>query len=140
MKNFELSADEVILYEGNVTSDFAGGKLKLTLTSEKMVFEKERGFFRKELDFVEVFLLDTIKFYKGEPQIRQKGNRVMIQTAEETCRISFPGMFEAMKFTGRLMDTVTGTTLAERSTDKVISVIGTVSDALGFSMPDSRKK
>ena len=42
MTNFELLADEVVLYEGIVTSKNYKGSLQLTLTSHKIVLEKER--------------------------------------------------------------------------------------------------
>ena len=37
MTNFELLADEVVLYEGIVTSKNYKGSLQLTLTSHKIV-------------------------------------------------------------------------------------------------------
>ena len=48
MTNFELLADEVVLYEGVVTSKNYKGNLQLTLTSHKIVLEKEKGVFKKE--------------------------------------------------------------------------------------------
>ena len=49
MATYELQPDEVILYEGNVTCKTYKGSLQLTLTSQKVVFEKE--YMIKEPDF-----------------------------------------------------------------------------------------
>ena len=47
MANYELMADEVVLYEGVVTSKNYKGTLQLILTSQKIIFEKEKGLFKK---------------------------------------------------------------------------------------------
>lgn len=48
MENYELALDEVILHEDTVTySDFKGS-LQLTLTSQKIIFEKEKGILKKK--------------------------------------------------------------------------------------------
>ena len=47
MANYELMADEVILYEGVVTNKNSKGTLQLILTSQKIIFEKEKGLFKK---------------------------------------------------------------------------------------------
>lgn len=47
MENYELNADEVVLYEGGVSANIAKGRLQLTLTSQKLVVEKEKVFSRK---------------------------------------------------------------------------------------------
>jgi len=47
MGNYELQSDEVVLYEGMVTSKEYKGNLQLILTSHKMIFEKEKGLFKK---------------------------------------------------------------------------------------------
>lgn len=47
MANYELQADEVILYEGTVTGKQYKGSMQITLTSNKIVLEKEKGVFKK---------------------------------------------------------------------------------------------
>ena len=61
MTNFELLADEVVLYEGIVTSKNYKGSLQLTLTSHKIVLEKEKGIFKKERELVDVIMLETVR-------------------------------------------------------------------------------
>ena len=76
MTNFELLADEVVLYEGIVTSKNYKGSLQLTLTSHKIVLEKEKGIFKKERELVDVIMLETVKFYNNAAQIKQKNDTV----------------------------------------------------------------
>lgn len=48
MQNYELGADEVILYEGMVRNTQVKDPVKITLTSKRIIFEQEVGFFKKE--------------------------------------------------------------------------------------------
>lgn len=132
MGNFELQPDEVILYEGTVTSKEYKGNLLLTLTSQKVVIEKEKGLFKKEREIVDVFMLDGVKRYNDVAQIKQKGDSVEIQTVEKNITISFSGMIEARKFTGKIIDAVTGTTLAKRVSDKTKDAFNMMDETLGL--------
>ena len=58
MANYELRPDEVILYEGTATCNSYKGSLLLTLTSQKIVFEKEKGLFKKERELIEILPLE----------------------------------------------------------------------------------
>ena len=132
MANFELLADEVVLYEGIVTSKNYKGSLQLTLTSHKIVLEKEKGIFKKERELVDVIMLETVKFYNNAAQIKQKNDTVEVQTTDKNIALVFSGMLEARKFTGKIVDAVTGTTLAKRSSDKIKDAFGMVDDTLGL--------
>lgn len=135
MGNFELHADEVILYEGTVTSKEYKGNLLLTLTSQKMILEKEKGLFKKERELVDTVFLENVKFYNDSVQIKQKGNSVEIQTVAKNITLSFSGLLEARKFTGKIVDAATGTTLAKRVSDKTKCAFNMVDETLGM---DSR--
>ena len=132
MTNFELLADEVVLYEGIVTSKNYKGSLQLTLTSHKIVLEKEKGIFKKERELVDVIMLETVKFSNNAAQIKQKNDTVEVQTTDKNIALVFSGMLEARKFTGKIVDAVTGTTLAKRSSDKIKDAFGMVDDTLGL--------
>lgn len=80
--NYELSADEVVLYEGVVTSKPYKETLQLTLTSQKLIFEKETGLFKKVRELVDILSLDSVKRYNGIAQIQQKGPAVEVQTGD----------------------------------------------------------
>lgn len=132
MTNYDLQADEVVLYEGSATSNSHKGSLLVTLTSKKLVLEKEKGIFKKERELIDSIQLDSIKFYNDAAQIKQKGDAVEIQTAAANLTLSFSGMIEARKFTGKIVDAVTGTTLAKRSSDKIKGAFEMVDDTLGL--------
>lgn len=139
MVNYELQSNEVILYEGMVTSKAYKGNLQLTLTSQKIVFEKEKGLFKKERELIEIILLENIKFYNDTAQIKQKGAEVEIQAVEKNITLIFSGILEARKFTGKILDAVTGTTLAKRGSNKIKDAFNMVDDTLGLDTRDTIK-
>lgn len=132
MANYELQPEEVVLYEGAVTRKAYKGNLLMTLTSQKLIFEKEKGLFKKERELVDIILLESVKFYNDAAQIKQKGSEVEVQTVEQNLTILFSGMIEARKFTGKIVDAVTGTTLAKRSSNKIKDAFTMVDDTLGL--------
>ena len=133
MANYELQSDEVVMYEGVVTSKAYKGNLQLTLTSKKIVLEKEKGLIKKERELIDVIALENIKFYNETAQIKQKGAEVEVQTVEKNITFVFAtGMLEARKFSGKIVDAVTGTTLAKRSSDKIKSAFNMVDETLGL--------
>ena len=132
MANYELMADEVVLYEGVVTSKNYKGTLQLILTTQKIIFEKEKGLFKKERELIDILPLETVKVYNNAAQVKQKGDTVEVQTVDKNIAIVFSGMLEARKFTGKIVDAVTGTTLARRSSDKIKDAFNIVDDTLGL--------
>lgn len=132
MANFELLADEVVFYQGVITSKNYKGSLQLTLTSHKIILEKEKGVFKKERELVDIIMLETVKFYNNAAQIKQRNDTVEVQTTEKNITLVFSGMLEARKFTSKIVDAVTGTTLAKRSSDRIKDAFGMVDDTLGL--------
>ena len=132
MATYELQPDEVILYEGNVTCKTYKGSLQLTLTSQKVVFEKEKGLFKKEREWVDVIPLESVKLYNDAAQIKQRGADVEVQTVGKNITIVFSGMLEARKFTAKIVNAVTGTTLATRGSNMIKDAFALVDDTLGL--------
>ena len=132
MANYELLADEVVLYEGTTSSNQHKGSLILTLTSQKIVLEQDKGVFKKTRELVDVIELATVKFYNDAVQIRQKGAEVEVQTTSGNVTFTFSGMFEAGKFKGKIVDAATGTTLGKRVSEKTKGVFDMVDDTLGL--------
>ena len=116
--NYILEADEAVLYDGYVSSKYYKGSIYITLTSQKLVVEKESGVFKKVREIVDSIDLTDVKIYNDTAQVKQKMGDVEIQTVAKNITFTFSGMIEARKFTGKLIDTVTGTTLAKRVSDK----------------------
>ena len=132
MGNYELLADEVVLYEGTASSTQYKGSLLLTLTSQKIVLEQEKGLFKKTRELVDIIELTTVKFYNDTVQIKQKSADVEVQTTSGNVTFTFSGMFEAGKFKGKIVDAATGTTLAKRVSEKTKGVFDMVDDTLGL--------
>lgn len=132
MVNYELHPEEVVLYENDVTCKAYKGNLQLTLTSQKIVFEKEKGLFKKERELIDIILLENVKFYNDTAQIKQKGSEVEVQTVDKNLTIAFSGMLEARKFTGKMINAVTGTTLAKRGSNMIKDAFTMVDDTLGL--------
>jgi aryl carrier-like protein len=134
MANFDLHSDEVVLYEGAVTSKNYKGALLLTLTSQKLILEREKGIFKKERELVEIIALDSVKIFNDVAQIKHKGDMVEIQTITANITLTLSGMLEARKFAGTMVDAITGTTLAQRSSEKIKGALGVVDDTLGIDI------
>lgn len=136
MGNFELLADEVVLYEGSASSNQHKGSLLITLTSQKIVLEQEKGLFKKTRELVDIIELATVKFYvkfyNDAVQIKQKGSDVEVQTTSGNVTFTFSGIFEAGKFKGKIVDAATGTTLAKRVSDKTKGAFDMVDETLGL--------
>jgi hypothetical protein len=130
--NYTLEANEAVLYEGYVTSKDYKGSIYITLTSQKLVIEKESGVFKKVREIQDCIELTDVKIYNDTAQVKQKMSDVEIQTVAKNITITFSGMIEARKFTGKLIDTVTGTTLAQRVSDKTKAGFEMVDDTLGL--------
>lgn len=132
MNSYELEASEVILLEENVSCSEYKGNSHLILTSKKIVLAQEKGILKKVKEVVDIINLEDIKIYNGKVQVEHKGNAVSIQTVNENIKINFSGYKVASKFAIKIVDTLTGTTTAERGTDKVKAAINTVDDVLGI--------
>ncbi len=132
MDKMTLYEDEVVLYRGIATSSEYKGCLNITLTSYKIVIEKEKGFLKKETKLIDSISLEDIKTYNGIIQIKQKGNSVEIQTISKNVILLFSGIVEARKFAGKTIDVATGTTLVKRGSEKVKNAFDMIDDTLGL--------
>ncbi len=132
MASFDLLPDEVVLYEGVVTSNVHKGSILLTLTSLKLIVEREKGIFKKERELIDVYALEDVKVYNDNAQIKQKGSDVEIQTVGANITLMFAGMLEARKFAGKMVDAVTGTTLVQRGSERIKGALNMVDDTLGL--------
>ena len=73
-----------------------------------------------------------MKVYNDVAQIKQKSDTVEVQTVDKNVSIVFSGMLDARKFTGKIVDAVTGTTLARRGSNKIKDAFNMVDDTLGL--------
>ncbi len=139
MRQYELEVNEVILYEDSVKYSESKGNLQLTLTSQKIIFEKEKGILKKEKELIDIINLMDIKVYNDKVQVQQKGIEVNIQIINKNVKISFDNILKANKFVTKLINAITGTTLGERGADKIKGAINAVDDVLGINTRDTLK-
>lgn len=144
MEDFAIQPDEAVLYEGTVKCktyqrNLYQGNLLVTLTSQKLIFEKEKGIFKKERELVDIIPLESVKVYNDAAQIKTKGFKIAIQTIQKNLEIEFPGPLEARKFSGLMINAVTGTTLAQRGSDLIKDAFTIVDDTLGLDTRETIK-
>ena len=145
MDTYELDSDEVILCENNVFRKDLKENLKLTLTTKKIIFEKDKivktGLFKtkNEKEIVDIVMLDTIKKYNDKPQVTQKGLKAYVQTTNGNFNIEFHNLIEVAVFVNKVIEAITGTTLSDRSFNQVKNTFNKVDDALGFNTRDTIK-
>ena len=130
MSNFELMSDEVVLYSGEIRSKEYDEEMLLTLTSQRIVLERERGLIKKTKELILIISLSTVKWYHEAAQVKQRGNDVEIQTTDGNFTFVFSGIFEARKFIGKAIEAITDATLAKRVSDKTKKAIEMVDDTL----------
>ena len=119
--NFILDEDEVVLYEDSVNYIFNSKAIsaKFTLTSKRMVFEKEKGVFKKQVELIDVIGLNEIKIYNEEVQCKPKFDKLEIQAKRYNFSIGFLDLFGAKKVYNLIVKTITGTNAAQRQSKKV---------------------
>jgi hypothetical protein len=130
MNNYKLEKDEVILFEGKVIAEEIKSEVKLTLTSKKMIFEKEKGIIKKKLKVIDTISLINIKTYKEDIQIKREKANIIIQTVDKNITLSCSNAFEAKKIIEKIISIKTGSSIMKRTGNKVKNTIGTVGKAV----------
>ena len=129
---YEIDEDEVILYKGFAVYvvNSKNTNTNFTLTSKKMIFEQEKGVFKKTIELIDIVELSDLKIYNGEVQCKQKMTELQIQTKKKNFSIYLTGIFEAKKVNTLIINTITGTTVAKRGSNKVKDGLDLVDETL----------
>lgn len=128
MKKIELASDEVILYEGLVKYGSLNKNVKLTVTNKRMVFEKEKGLFKKYFYVFEEVYINNIKVFKEEVQIKQNKENITIQAIEKNINISCSNNVEAKRIVEEIVNIRTGSSLFERRKNKICKTFNYAGD------------
>ena len=128
MSNYKLDNKEVILYENNAYYEEIRKDIKLILTDKKIVIEREKGLFKKELKLVEIIPLEDIKIYKGKIQVNRKNNIVVIQTIDKNISILFDKDKSACELEREIINAKSGTSSLDRGKNKFQKVVNFVKD------------
>lgn len=116
MSNYQLKNDEVILYEGQVS--FKNSNVKFTLTNQNMIFEKEKGIFKKKLKVIDMIPIENIKMYKEKVQIKQKNSTIKIQATDKNIIFTCSNVLEAKKISEEIINIKTDSNILERAAKK----------------------
>lgn len=129
MVNYQLKNNEVILFEGNVFLENKKGNFKLLLTSERLLFEKEKGLFKKQFKVVDEILIKDIKIYKDNVQIKNNKSSVRIQTINKNVHFECDNNADAKLIVNNIINIKTGTNKIERGKNKLKKVAKMVNDS-----------
>lgn len=131
MSNYQLEKDEVILFEGQVIVEEFKSEVKFTLTSKKMIFEKEEGIFKRKLKVIDIIPLINIKVYKECSQILDESEKkinILVQTNDKNITLSCSNAFEANKIVEEMINIKIGSNILERSLSKLKEAVTAVND------------
>ena len=129
---YKFQTDEVVFYKGLVDSDGHKGTVQLTVTSQNLIFEQEKGLLKKTWETIDIIPLNTVKVYNGAAQVKQKGSVLDIQAVTKNLKITFEKTQEAKMTANKLIDVVTGMTRSQRGAEKVKHAIDMIDDTLGL--------
>lgn len=133
MKTYKLKQDETVLYKGYVFFGKDEKSGELVLTNFNLVFERiTKKLFSKEEIQLYTYPLSDIKIYENMPQIKHNKNKIQIFMLNEEIYIYFSSYLESQKFYSAIIKLLTGTTSAERGSEKVKNVIDLVDNTLGI--------
>lgn len=124
MSNYKLSENEKLLLQEIVGLNTKKLKTKLTLTNQKLVFEQEKGLFKKKLELIEIIDLKEIKTNKNKSQTIRKSNQLEIETDNKIITIYFENEQKSKRFQDKLSETMIGNNFKE----KTKSVLNFISD------------
>lgn len=96
-----MNKDEVKLtnnlYEGNVSLDKGKLNIILTIDNTKLLFQKKKGLFKKQLVMVKEILIKDIKINKGKIGVRYNIDDMTILTKSEVFKFTCSSEEEAKK-------------------------------------------
>ncbi len=112
----KLENDEVVLYEGNIK--FAGKAGKLILTNKNIIFQQEKGLFKKSFKDVKKVLISNIKMFDNNVSIKQENKAVTMQTTDGDISFESDNIFELGKIINKIKELRTGSGLLGRVANK----------------------
>lgn len=142
MGSYKLESKETVLYKGEILNFSANEKhnsigstisYELMLTNLNMIFvtKVKKLLSKEELSYIAI-PIENIKSYDGNPQIKQKGTNFVLFFSDQEYSFSLPNKFEAIKFHNKIMELVTGKSVAVRNSEKFKSAVDLVDNTLGI--------
>ena len=112
MNNNKLAKNEGFLYESAI--QFGNVKGKVVITTENLIFYKEKGLFAKKLRIDKKIPINDLKMYKDKVLMKQNNNRLTLQTNRGDVSFECKNVFEANKLSNKIKDVRTGTNIIDR--------------------------
>jgi len=91
---------------------------QLTLTNKRLIFEQEKGLFRKKMKPIETILIDNIKMDNDKVKIEQNNKIVILQTNVKDVSFICNNLLDARKIVEKIISTKTGESVLDRVSDK----------------------
>ena len=91
---------------------------QLILTDKRLVFEQEKGFFKKKMKIVETILMDNIKMYNDKVKIEQNNKTVVVETNLKDVSFVCDNIIDARNVVEKIINIKTGTSTFDRVSDK----------------------
>ena len=87
--NYKLNKKEKVLLEEIIGFNNKKINTKLTLTCERMIFEKKKGLFKKKWKLIETIYLEEIKKENNIVGLKQNNNILEVETIYEIINLYF---------------------------------------------------
>ena len=91
---------------------------QLILTDKRLVFEQEKGCFKKKMKIVETILMDNIKMYNDKVKIEQNNKTVVVETNLKDVSFVCDNIIDARNVVEKIINIKTGTSTFDRVSDK----------------------
>ena len=114
--NNKLENDEKELHKTIVK--YRNIDTQLTLTNKRLIFEQEKGLFRKKMKPIETILIDNIKMDNDKVKIEQNNKIVILQTNAKDVSFICNNLLDARKIVEKIISTKTGESVLDRVSDK----------------------
>ena len=108
----KLAKNEGFLYEYDI--QFGKVKGKLVITTENLIFYKEKGLFTKKMRIDKKIPMNDIKMYKENVLMKQNNKKITLQTNRGDVSIECKNVLEANKLVNKIKDVRTGTSIIDR--------------------------
>lgn len=149
MKHYQLQADEVILYRGQVNllpdgkpakpAPFRKAETDIILTNLYLVVDNTvKGLFGKSVDTL-IYDVNTVKKYNDIPQVIQKGVYVDVYLIGTELFFRFPNKKEATLFTNEALKLLTGFSKLVRGVKKAQKAVKETEEALNIDITGAVK-
>lgn len=99
--------------------------IRLTVTNANLIFEEEKGIFKKKFKSIEEIDIRRIVVYKDKVQIKHKKNNISIETFDKTINFECKDILEATKVKEEILS-IMGYNVLERTKNKVNKLSGIV--------------